>query len=74
MSGLVPFLIIARKWKATNPSLLPTISSNKSNQNLEIAILFNIDERSGNYVFEDDNFLLPTILKGKGRKLCRGGL
>ena len=37
------------------PPLTPTISRNTSNQNFEIAILFNVVEKSGNYVFEDDN-------------------
>jgi len=34
---------------------MPTISPNTSNQNFEIAIMFNIVERSGDYVFHDDN-------------------
>jgi hypothetical protein len=38
-----------------NPPLTPTISPNISNQNFEIAILFNVVESSGSYVFEDDN-------------------
>jgi hypothetical protein len=48
---------------ASIPPLTPTISPNKSNQNFEIAILFNLVERSGNYVFEDDNPL--TALRSR---------
>jgi len=53
LEGEVPLLMVESDWKATNP--LP-ISPNTSNQNFEIAILFNVFERSRNYVFEDNNF------------------
>jgi hypothetical protein len=33
----------------------PNIYKNTSYKNFEIAILFNVVERSGNYFFEDDN-------------------
>ena len=32
----------------------PIISSNTTDQHFDITILFNVDERSGNYVFEDE--------------------
>ena len=59
----MPFLIVESDWRATNPSLTPTISPNTSNQNLEIAILFNVVEMSGNYVFEDDT--PPTAITAR---------
>jgi hypothetical protein len=49
------FLIVERDWRATNVPLTPTIFPNTSNQNFEIAILFNVVESSGSYVIEDDN-------------------
>ena len=52
----------------TNAPLMPTISPNTSNQNFEIAILFNVFESSGNLVFEDDN--PPHSPQGKGCNLC----
>jgi hypothetical protein len=54
MKGLVPILTVKSDWKATNPPLIPTISPNTSNQNIEIGILFNVIENSGYCVFEDD--------------------
>ena len=54
LKGLVPFLIVQSNWRVANPPFTPTISQNTSNQNLEIAILFNIIESSKNYVFEDN--------------------
>jgi hypothetical protein len=48
---------------ASSPPLEPTISPNTSNQNLEIAIFFNVVVSSGNYFFEDDNPL--TALKAR---------
>jgi hypothetical protein len=57
LKGLVPSLIVESDWRTSNPPLTPTISPNTSNQNFEIAILFNVVERSRNYVFEDDNSL-----------------
>jgi hypothetical protein len=42
---------------------MPKISSNTSNQNFEMVILFNVVESSENYVFEDDN--LPTPLRAR---------
>jgi hypothetical protein len=50
----VPILIVESDWRATNPTLPPTIYPNTSNQHFEIAILFNVVERHGNHVFEDD--------------------
>jgi hypothetical protein len=48
-------------WRATKNPLTPSISLNTSNQNFEMAILFNVVESSGNEVFEDDN--PPTDLR-----------
>ena len=50
----MPFLIVESEWRVINPPLTPTISPNTFNQSLEIAILFNVVESSGNYVFKDD--------------------
>jgi hypothetical protein len=50
----LPFLIVESEWRVINPPLTPTISPKTFNQSLEIAILFNIVESSGNYVFKDD--------------------
>ena len=55
MNGLVLFLIVESDRRATNPPPTPIISSNTYNQNFYIAILLSVVERSGNYVFEDDN-------------------
>ena len=55
MKWLVPFLIVESDWKATNTPSTPTIYPNTSNQNFEIAILFNVVESFGNKVFKDDN-------------------
>ena len=63
LKGSVFFLIVESYWRATNPPTTPTISSNALNQNFEIAILFNIVERSENYVFEDCN--PPTALRAR---------
>ena len=46
------FLIVTSDWTATSPHSMHTISPNTSNQNFEIALLFNIVERFRNYVFE----------------------
>jgi hypothetical protein len=40
---------------------MPTIYPSTSNKNCELAFLFNIVERSGNYIFEDDT--PPTALR-----------
>jgi hypothetical protein len=40
---------------------MPTIYPNTSNKNRDIAFLFNIVERSGNYIFEDET--PPTSLR-----------
>ena len=50
----MPFLIVESDWKATNTPSTPSIFPNTSNQNFEIAILFNVVESSINYVFEDE--------------------
>ena len=47
--------------EATNTPSTPTIYPDTSNQNIEIAILFKVVERSGNYIFEDDT--PPTALR-----------
>ena len=39
------------------------MSPNTSNQNFEIAILFNVVERSGNYIFELD--IPPTVFRAR---------
>ena len=59
----MPFLIVESDWRITNTPLTPTISPNTSNQNFEIAILFDVVKKSGNYVFEDDT--PPTALKAR---------
>ena len=59
LKWLVPFLIVECDWKATNTLFTPTISPNTSNQNFDIAILFNVVESSGNYMFEQDT---PTTV------------
>ena len=50
-----------------------TISPSTFNQNFEIAILFNIVERSGNYVFEDESSL-PTALRAKAGSYVLGAV
>ena len=42
---------------------MPTIFPNTSNKNFEIALLSNIIQRSGNYVFEDDNPLTALMAR-----------
>jgi hypothetical protein len=49
--------------RKTNIPPTPTISPKTSNKNLEIAILFNVVEKSGNYIFEDD--IPPTALSAR---------
>ena len=60
---LVPFLIVDSDWSINNTPLTPTISPNTSNQNFEIAILFEAVKKFGNYVFEDDT--PPTALRAR---------
>ena len=60
---LVPFLIVKSDWKATNTPSAPTISPNTSNRNFEIAILFDVVKRSGNFVFENETPL--TALRAR---------
>ena len=50
------------------PSPTPIISSNTSNKNLEIAILFNIVQTSSNYVF---GVITPLSPQGEGYELCQ---
>ena len=69
LEGSVPFLIVESDWRATNIPLTPAICANTSNQNFEITILFNVVQRSENYVFEDDS---PQSPHGKGCKICPG--
>ena len=45
--------MVKSDWKATNP--LPRPPFFQIHYNFEIAILFNVVEKSGNYVFGDDN-------------------
>jgi hypothetical protein len=47
--------------RITNIPLTATISQNTSNQNFEIAILFDVVKKSGNYRFDDDT--PPTALR-----------
>ena len=70
----MPFLIVESEWRVINPPLTPTTSPKIFNQSLEIAILFNIVESSGDYVFEDTPPSHRSSPQGKGRKLCRGGI
>jgi hypothetical protein len=46
-----------------NPPRTLTISPNASNKNFEIVILFNIVERFGNYILNDDT--PPTALRAR---------
>jgi len=48
------FLVVKSDRRATNPSPTPTIFPETSNQNFEIAILFNVNGRSRNYVFKEE--------------------
>ena len=59
--GQLPFIRVEGNWRATSPPPKPTISPNTSNQNFEMAILFDIIERCGYYVFEDDNIKISQI-------------
>ena len=54
LKGLVSFLIVKSKCRATNTPSMPIIYINTSSQNFEIG-KFSVSEWSGNYVFEDDN-------------------
>ena len=47
-------LIFESDWRATSPPPWSTIPSNISSQNFESSILFNVVEKSGSFVFEDD--------------------
>jgi hypothetical protein len=61
LEWLVPFLIVERDWKATTTPSTPIISRNTSNQNSEIAILFNVvDIPDRTYVFEEDTPPQPS--------------
>jgi hypothetical protein len=59
----VTFIIVESVWRATSPPLTPTFSTKTANQNFETAILFNVVERTGIYVFEDDNSLKALKLR-----------
>jgi hypothetical protein len=59
-------LIIETDCRIVNTPLIPTISPNTSNQNFEIAILFDVVKKSGNYVLR---MTLPHSPQGKGCKL-----
>ena len=45
---------VKSEWRATIPPPSPTIFPNISNENFEIAILFNVVAMFGNHVFEDE--------------------
>ena len=70
--GLMHFSLVEIDWRATNHTPTPTIFTNTSNQSSKIAILFNVNESSRNYVFEDD---IPSLQspQGKGCNLWPGG-
>ena len=68
----MPFLIVESDWKATNTPYTPNISPNTSNQNFDIAVLFNAVDNSGNYMFEQDT--PHTVFRGKGYNLYPGGI
>ena len=57
----MPFLIVKSDWRRTKTPPMPTISPKTSNKICETAILFNVVEKSGNYVFENDK--PPTPLR-----------
>jgi hypothetical protein len=38
LKGLVPFVIVEKDWRATNPPFTPNISPNVSNENFEKVI------------------------------------
>ena len=56
-----------KNWRAPRPPPTLNILPKSSDQNSEIAILFNIVEKPYNHVFWDD--LLPQSLHGRGFKL-----
>jgi hypothetical protein len=56
--------MVERDGRATNPLLTPIISPNTSNKSFEIVILFDVVERSGNYVFDIHNALEKDIIGG----------
>ena len=56
-------MIVKSDWRKANTPPTPTISPKTSNKNFEIAILFNVVEKSENYVFGDDT--APTALSAR---------
>ena len=64
LEGLLHFLIVKSDWRKTNTPPSPTISPNASNKSFEIVILFDVVERSGNYVFDIHNALEKDIIGG----------
>ena len=58
----VPFLSDQKNWRAPRPPHTLIIFPKSTDQNSEIAILFNVVEKPYNYVFGDD--LLPTVPVG----------
>ena len=66
------FSIVESDWRATNTTSTTTISPNTSNQNFEIAILFNVVVRSGNYVFGDKTPLIA--LMARVVRFCPGSI
>ena len=61
MAGFL--LIVESDSKATDTPSTPTISPNTSDQDFGIAILFNVAESSGNYMFEQDT--PPTVFRAR---------
>ena len=66
----MPFSIVESNWRATNPPLMPTISSNTSNQNFEIAVFLSVVD------FQIENMFLrrklPHNPQGKGFSYALG--
>ena len=66
----MPFLSDQKNWRASRPPPTVIFFPKSTDQNFEIAILFNIVENHNYYVFGDD--LLPTVPGGGAAsyKLC----
>jgi hypothetical protein len=59
----VPLLIVESDLKAANTPSTPTLSSNTSKKDFEIAILFHAVQSSGKYTFEQDTH--PTVIRAR---------
>ena len=57
---IMPSLVGSEMCIRDSPPTKPIIFPNTSNQNFEITILFNVFERSGNYVFKDKKSPHPS--------------